>query len=32
MLRAKCGCNDVPVEVLERVRAMVSQHHPPPAT
>ena len=31
MLRAKCGCNDVPAELLERVRAMVSRPHQPPA-
>jgi len=23
MLRAKCGCNDVPPELLERVRSML---------
>ncbi len=30
MLRAKCGCNDVPVELLERVRSMTSAPHPHP--
>ena len=31
MLRAKCGCNDMPLELLERIRALVSSpHHPPP--
>jgi hypothetical protein len=31
MLRAKCGCHDVPQEVVERVRAMLSVRHQPPA-
>ncbi len=34
MVRAKCGCNDMPLELLERIRALVSSphhhhHHPP---
>lgn len=32
MLRSKCGCNDMPAELLERIRALVSSphnHHPP---
>ncbi len=32
MLRAKCGCDDVPAELLERVRTAVAGvhlHHPP---
>jgi mycothiol system anti-sigma-R factor len=29
MLRAKCGCHEVPAEVLERVRAALSAHHHP---
>jgi mycothiol system anti-sigma-R factor len=28
MLRAKCGCNEMPPEVLERIRAVVSAPHP----
>lgn len=33
MLRAKCGCDDVPAELLERVRSSLigSHHHLPPA-
>ena len=27
ILRAKCGCDDVPVEVLERIRAIVLPSH-----
>ncbi|MGH2634584.1 MAG: zf-HC2 domain-containing protein [Actinomycetota bacterium] len=29
MLRAKCGCNDVPAELLERMRVLFSPPHPP---
>ena len=29
MLRAKCGCNEIPVELIERVRALVSSPHRP---
>jgi mycothiol system anti-sigma-R factor len=31
MLRAKCGCDEVPAELAERIRSMVerSHHHPP---
>jgi hypothetical protein len=28
MLRAKCGCDHVPPELIERVRAMVSRPRP----
>ncbi len=28
MLRAKCGCNEIPPELIERVRALVSSPHP----
>jgi mycothiol system anti-sigma-R factor len=31
MLRDKCGCHDVPPEVVERVRAMLSGRPHPPA-
>jgi hypothetical protein len=30
VLRAKCGCNDVPPELLERVRSMLGSPHPHP--
>ena len=30
MLRAKCGCNDVPPELLQRVRSMLQTPHTPP--
>jgi hypothetical protein len=30
MLRAKCGCNDVPPELLQRVRSMLEAPHPHP--
>jgi hypothetical protein len=29
MLRAKCGCDEVPPEVVERLRAALSRPHPP---
>jgi mycothiol system anti-sigma-R factor len=29
MLRAKCGCDDVPVEVLQRMRSLFALDHPP---
>jgi len=31
MLRAKCGCDDAPAELLQRMRAMFSapHRHPP---
>jgi hypothetical protein len=33
MLRAKCGCDDVPAELLERVRTVVAGAHlHPPAS
>jgi mycothiol system anti-sigma-R factor len=33
MVRAKCGCTDMPAELLERIRAMVSSpHEHPPAS
>jgi mycothiol system anti-sigma-R factor len=28
MLRTKCGCNDVPQELIERVRSMLDIPHP----
>ncbi len=28
MLRAKCGCDDVPAELMERVRAALQHPHP----
>ena len=34
MLRAKCGCDEVPSALLERIRSLtatVHQHEPPPA-
>jgi mycothiol system anti-sigma-R factor len=34
MLRAKCGCNEVPDELLERIRSLtvtVHEHGEPPA-
>jgi mycothiol system anti-sigma-R factor len=31
MLRAKCGCHDVPLEVVERLRAALSVRQPPPS-
>ena len=30
MLRAKCGCNDVPPELLQRVRSMLQTPHTHP--
>jgi mycothiol system anti-sigma-R factor len=33
MLRAKCGCNEVPPEVAERIRSLIAApppHHPAP--
>ncbi|MGZ8626387.1 MAG: mycothiol system anti-sigma-R factor [Actinomycetota bacterium] len=33
LVRAKCGCDDVPVELLERVRALLTPVEPqPPAS
>jgi hypothetical protein len=29
MLRAKCGCDDVPAEVVERLRARLAGPQPP---
>ena len=31
MLRAKCGCDDVPAELMERIRSMLEQPHEHPA-
>lgn len=32
MLRAKCGCDEVPAELLERVRStLIGSHRHPPA-
>ena len=32
VLRSKCGCDEVPAELLERMRTMFSTpHHPPPS-
>jgi hypothetical protein len=30
MLRAKCGCNDVPTELDARIRALLDPPHAPP--
>jgi mycothiol system anti-sigma-R factor len=32
MLRAKCGCDEVPTELLERIRSsLIAPHHLPPS-
>ena len=34
MLRAKCGCDEVPLALLERIRSLtvtIHEHEPPPA-
>ncbi len=32
VLRAKCGCDEVPVELLDRLRTLYAPHQHPPAT
>jgi hypothetical protein len=32
MLRAKCGCDEVPAELLDRIRSsLIGPHHLPPS-